>query len=918
VEAAGLIRRALVAALVVAVSASRGARGAEGAELVGADLATPAAIHALTAAEAARARPVRVRATVTFVNEDGLFLFLQDSGDGIFVDATDAPFPPARPGDVALVEGVTAPGLFAPQIHLRRLTIVGRAALPPARASTYVDVASGKLDSRLVSLEGTVRAVSVEPARADHQIRLVFNLAAGSGTFPVRVHLASAAGLRTDGLIDATVALRGVCGGIFNGQRQLIGVVLHAPDAAAITVVQPPASADPYAQGPRAIASLFQFSPNARESHRVRVDGAVTYRAPDGPLYVWDGTGGVRVQTTQADALAVGDEVRVVGFPVMGGWTPVLEDATFRRVRAGAPPAPVPTTAEREAGPDGHDARLVTLEADLLDVVDQHRELVLALVAGPVVFNAEVPAPRAGGHLELERGSHVRLTGISVARADNVLARPIGFKLLLRSSSDLAVLSRPPWWTLGRLVTAFVALAVVCGLVLGWVVMLRRRVREQTEIIRGQLQREVTLEDRYRDLFENANDLVFSQDRAGRLTAVNRAAEDIIGVRRAELLTRGLVDFLAPERRAEASLLFERLLAGEHPSARLETVLVARDGRPVALELALRPATARGEIVGVDGIGRDVSARERAAAELAAAHARLVDVSRRAGMAEVASSVLHDVGNVLNSVNVSTSLLGERLRASRVTSLPRVVELLRARAGKPAAASSASSASSSPDPEGARLVAYVAGLADHLETERAALVAEVETLALSVDHIKEIVAAQQGHARAPGGTEETLAASALVAEAVRMLPDCAGAAAIARDVVDDPALTIEKHKVVQILINLLKNARQACAARAGDGARAPGRITVRVERADAERARIVVSDNGVGIAPATLARVFEHGFTTRSDGHGFGLHGAALTARELGGTLAAASDGAGLGATFTLELPLGAARDEPARLESVG
>ena len=214
--------------------------------------------------------------------------------------------------------------------------MVGTAPLPAPRPSAYAELASGKLDSRLVTLEGTVRSIGVEPPRADKQYRLVVSLASGNGTFEVRVHLANPAGMRTEGLIDATVALTGVCGGIFNGQRQLIGVVLHAPDASAIVVRQAAPMPDPFAQGPRAIQSLFQFSPGAHESHRVRVDGTVTYREPGGALYVWDGTAGLLVQTTQPDTLLVGDEVQVVGFPVMGDWTPVLADAIFKRRSAPA------------------------------------------------------------------------------------------------------------------------------------------------------------------------------------------------------------------------------------------------------------------------------------------------------------------------------------------------------------------------------------------------------------------------------------------------------------------------------------------------------------------------------------------------------------------------------------------------------
>jgi signal transduction histidine kinase len=174
-----------------------------------------------------------------------------------------------------------------------------------------------------------------------------------------------------------------------------------------------------------------------------------------------------------------------------------------------------------------------------------------------------------------------------------------------------------------------------------------------------------------------------------------------------------------------------------------------------------------------------------------------------------------------------------------------------------------------------------------------------------VEHIKQIVDVQQGYARAPGGTEETLAASVLVGEALRMLDATPAPVELVREIAgdDDPTLTVEKHKVVQILINLVRNAVRACVDQGG-----AGRVVVRVERAVSNRVHLSVCDNGVGIAPEILARVFEHGFTTRKDGHGFGLHGAALMAAELGGALAVASEGPGRGATFTLDLPLVAAR----------
>jgi signal transduction histidine kinase len=266
-------------------------------------------------------------------------------------------------------------------------------------------------------------------------------------------------------------------------------------------------------------------------------------------------------------------------------------------------------------------------------------------------------------------------------------------------------------------------------------------------------------------------------------------------------------------------------------------------------------------------------------------------------MAEVASSVLHNVGNVLNTVNVAAALLADRLRASRAPNMVRAVEMLTTHARKGDLAAYLES-----DEQGRQLSTYLAAAAGHLVEEQRALLAEVEGLEHNVDHIKEIVATQQGYARVTGGVEETLRASALLGDALRMRAESSShlRVELTREVRHDPEVTVERHKVVQILVNLVTNAENACAARPG----VPGRVAVGLEAVGRARFRFWVTDNGAGIAPENLTRVFQHGFTTRKEGHGFGLHSAALTARELGGSLVATSDGPDRGATFTLELPL--------------
>jgi C4-dicarboxylate-specific signal transduction histidine kinase len=120
-----------------------------------------------------------------------------------------------------------------------------------------------------------------------------------------------------------------------------------------------------------------------------------------------------------------------------------------------------------------------------------------------------------------------------------------------------------------------------------------------------------------------------------------------------------------------------------------------------------------------------------------------------------------------------------------------------------------------------------------------------------------------------------------------------------RDFQARPIVTVERHKVLQILVNIIRNAKFAC----DESGRSDKRMTVRITQDD-RHVRIAVIDNGVGIPQENLTRIFAHGFTTRKTGHGFGLHSGALAAKELGGELLAQSDGPGKGATFTLEFPV--------------
>jgi C4-dicarboxylate-specific signal transduction histidine kinase len=206
----------------------------------------------------------------------------------------------------------------------------------------------------------------------------------------------------------------------------------------------------------------------------------------------------------------------------------------------------------------------------------------------------------------------------------------------------------------------------------------------------------------------------------------------------------------------------------------------------------------------------------------------------------------------------------------------------------------------SKDLRGPKVLEFLATLDEVLAGLREAQLSEVASLQKNIDHIKDIVAMQQSYARVSGLTE-TLKLTDLVEDALLINTgnlERHGVKVVREFAPELPAITTEKHKVLQILVNLLSNARHAC-----DDSPGPAKqITVRVAQAEG-RLQVRVIDNGIGIRPENLNRIFSHGFTTKKDGHGFGLHNSANEARELGGSLTAQSDGPGLGATFMLELP---------------
>ena len=516
--------------------------------------------------------------------------------------------------------------------------------------------------------------------------------------------------------------------------------------------------------------------------------------------------------------------------------------------------------------------------------------------------------------------------------------RPKAGSDVIGEEARLAFTVQPPWFRTKLAWAVYVATAIGLVAFAAWLSSyLQRRENDRLERLVGERTRELRAsEERYRSLnadlerrvdartaelshsnrelqqreslfrliYEHApGGISWMRSDLGSTYHFNSTFRRILGLAADTSMDRELLlQLVHPDDKHRLVDMNQRIESGEIDSYNLETRFVLSDGRTVWGSMSVAVIRDdRDHVIQEIGILEDITPRKRAEEELAATYKNLVATSRIAGMAEVATGVLHNVGNVLNGLNVSCNILADGARESKTDLLVKVSALLHEH-------SNDLGHFLTEDPKGKLVPDLLGMLADNARRHQDWLTREIAGMQRSIDHIKEIVAMQQSYATT-AGVVETLTPESLFDDALHM-----NEASLSRhevDVVRDyqpvPAITVEKGKVLQILTNLIRNAKHAC-----DDHPAPeGKtITLRIEDTPPDRVRLIVRDNGVGIPPENLTRIFTHGFTTRADGHGFGLHSSILAAREMKGSLSVESAGLGHGATFTLELPV-APTDSP-------
>ncbi len=436
---------------------------------------TAAALRTLNPEEAISRKPVRIEGVITYRHREWGIMFVQDATSGVFVNAAHVTAAAGTAGDRVVVTGTTTSGDFAPALLASGIELVGRSSYPKPSSLNLEEIFLGKADSQWVELEGIIQSSFIAGGQPAAILTLGthnFNVGLPAGTPPV-----------PKSWINALVKVRGVCGTLFNGKRQLRGIQLFVPSLDQFTIVESP-GADVFQLPLAPINTLLQFSPTATIGHSVHIRGTVTASAPDGPTWVQDLTGGVLVRHHQETVLRAGQIVEVAGFASPGATSPEIGDAVVRLVSEGAAPKPTWMTSE-EALAGSHDAQLIQIDGRLMDQFNDGRERVLVLQSGRTVFKARSLSVLPN----IDPRAVVRLTGICSVTAQHPngilsgMQLPHQFDVILRSQDDVQVLRPAPFLTPQRTFRAMGFAILLSVAVLVWVGVLRRRVAKQTLVI---------------------------------------------------------------------------------------------------------------------------------------------------------------------------------------------------------------------------------------------------------------------------------------------------------------------------------------------------------------------------------------------------------------------------------------------------
>jgi signal transduction histidine kinase len=766
--------------------------------------------------------------------------YLQDETAGIeMLLAGEALRKERKFGEFVEVEGWAGWGAaHGPYITVDKILVLGKGKPPEPKHFSLSQLASGQALDQWIEFEGVVHSTD-----GSHLL-----LACEDGQLMATLISAPAEWVRN--LVDASVRLRGVGVTAADENHRVRGIHLLIPSQDWVEVKQAPA--DGVALPVRTIGSLLRIEKPGDLLHRVKVEGVLAYR--EGPnFFLQDATG---------SAMAVAKEDVILKLP------PGASRYFWRESQA--------------KGSTAGEGTEVT-PGDRIEVVGFPEtggySPILTEAAMRKVSRASLPPPVKAPMEEMTMGKHdSALVSLEAVLLNQTAEGPrFVFDLL----AD------------GRLVQAFLPTNrnVLPNIVVG---------------------SRVSVSGVCHMLFNKYTTLGRS---AGSFELLVASPHDFTILERAPwwTLRHTLAAIGVMSLTLVLSLLWIHLLRREVGSRTRQLSQEIEEHEKTEAQLAEKTGLLEAEIeqhkvveaeleVKRLSLEREVDERKRMETRMEEIHQQLVMTSRQAGMAEVATSVLHNVGNVLNSVNVAAIYIADQVRKSKVASVERLAQWL-------ADSHAQNGHFLTEDEKGRQLPGHLKKLAAALANEQSRLLGKVSSLTENVQHIKEIVSRQQNYASV-SGVLETVPIASIVEDALRLHSGALARQAIqvVREYSETPLIPLDRHKVLQILFNLFQNATLACE----ESGRAEKQVTVSIKTLAGTDILVSVADNGIGIPPENLTRIFAQGFSTRQNGHGFGLHSSILAAQEMGGSLSARSDGPGTGATFTLRIPIGGPAREPA------